>query len=83
MLQAKFLPFSNDTKIITCGQDSQIRMSVLDKCGLHSTSLIVKHDKSVHKIALQPQMPNTFLSAGEDGIVYSIDVREPKPVCSE
>lgn len=83
LLQAKFLPFSNDTKLITTGQDSQIRMSILDQCGLHSTGLIVKHERTVHKIALQPQMPNTFLSAGEDGIVYSIDVREPKPVCSK
>lgn len=77
------LPFSNNTKIITCGQDSQIRMSVLNQCGLRSTSLIVRHERAVHKIALQPQMSNTFLSAGEDGIVYSVDIREPKPVCSK
>ena len=62
--------------MVTCGADYQIRMCLLDQCGLKYTSLILEHAKRVHKIALQRQIPNTFLSAGEDGVVYSVDIRE-------
>lgn len=58
-------------------------MALLDSCGIKNTRLIIKHAKTVHKIALQRQMPNTFLSAGEDGVVYSIDIRESKPYCTK
>ena len=76
-MQAKFLPHTNDTQLITCGADNQIRISLLDESGLNSTYMVVKHENSVHKIALQRQLPHTFLSAGEDGAVFSIDIREP------
>ena len=82
-LQAKFLPYSNDRTLISCGQDYQVRKCLLDGCGLKSTSLITKHDKAVHKIAMQPQMPNSFLTAGEDGAVYSIDTRENDTFCTK
>lgn len=69
--------------MITCGQDHQVRMCLLDESGLESTSLLTTHERAVHKISMQPQMPHSFLTAGEDGVVNAIDVRENNTYCKK
>lgn len=39
----------------------------------------MEHRGPAHKLSLlSPFTPHTFLSGGEDGVVYSVDVREQK-----
>ncbi|KAG8226839.1 hypothetical protein J437_LFUL007080 [Ladona fulva] len=66
--------------IVSCARDGQVRLAELSSTGLcRATRRLAQHRGPAHKLALQPDAPHVFLSAGEDAIVYSLDVREPKP----
>ncbi|PSN50052.1 DDB1- and CUL4-associated factor 8 [Blattella germanica] len=80
VFQAKFLPLTGDTHIVSCGRDGQIRLAELSSTGVcRSTRRLAQHRGPAHKIAVQQETPHVFLSSGEDGLVMSLDVREPKP----
>lgn len=116
IFQAKFLPFTGDTHIVSTSRDGQVRdLNVLDwpSKSLHylalfphlaylqgyeketylkvrlaelsatgvcrSTKKLAQHRGPVNKAALIGDSPHCFLTGGEDGVVFHIDVREPRP----
>jgi len=78
VFQSKFLP--GDLLITSCSRDGQVRLAELSVTGsLRSTKKLAQHRGPAHKMTLLPDSPYIVLSAGEDGQVLSIDIREPKP----
>lgn len=79
ILQAKFLPLSGDCHIVSCARDGQVRLAVLSNTGVcKNTRLLARHRRPTHKLATHPATPHVFLSAGEDALVLSHDVRLSK-----
>ncbi|XP_069797472.1 DDB1- and CUL4-associated factor 8 [Narcine bancroftii] len=80
VFQAKFLPNSGDSTLAMCARDGQIRVAELSatEC-CKSTKRVAQHKGSAHKLALEPDSPCTFLSAGEDAVVFAIDLRQERP----
>ncbi|CAL8103437.1 unnamed protein product [Calicophoron daubneyi] len=80
IFHVKFLPETNDSKIVSCACDSEVRLANLSSDGslVGSTRVLVAHNRACHKLALPQGEPNIVLSAGADGQVFSIDVRVPK-----
>lgn len=77
VFQAKFMPSSRNMKMVSAARDGKIQRFLFSPGGLVSTDTLVEHHDAAHKIALEPCNPNTFLSCGEDGSVYDIDLRTP------
>lgn len=78
VFQSKFLP--GDLLITSCSRDGQVRLAELSVTGnLRSTRKLAQHRGPAHKMTLLPDSPYIVLSAGEDGQVLSMDIREPKP----
>ncbi len=70
---------SGDNHIVSSARDGQVRLAVLSSTGeCRSTRRLAHHRKPVNKLALLPETPHVFLSAGEDGRVMAIDVRGNK-----
>ncbi|KAK2895901.1 DDB1- and CUL4-associated factor 8 [Channa argus] len=80
VFQAKFLPHSGDSTLAMCARDGQIRVAELSatQC-CKNTKRVAQHKGAAHKLALQPDSPCFFLSAGEDAVVYGIDLRLDRP----
>jgi len=75
VFQSKFLP--GDLLITSCSRDGQIRLAQLDPAGsLRSTSKLAQHKGPAHKMTLVQDTDYQILSAGEDGQVISVDIRE-------
>uniref|UniRef100_A0AAR2L8J8 DDB1 and CUL4 associated factor 8 n=1 Tax=Pygocentrus nattereri TaxID=42514 RepID=A0AAR2L8J8_PYGNA len=80
VFQAKFLPHSGDTTLAMCARDGQIRiaeLSATQRC--KNTKRVAQHKGAAHKLALEPDSPCSFLSAGEDAVVFDIDLRLDRP----
>ncbi|XP_066537161.1 DDB1- and CUL4-associated factor 8 [Hoplias malabaricus] len=80
VFQAKFLPHSGDTTLAMCARDGQIRiaeLSATQRC--KNTKRVAQHKGAAHKLALDPDSPCSFLSAGEDAVVFGIDLRLDRP----
>nr|XP_023695264.1 DDB1- and CUL4-associated factor 8-like isoform X1 [Paramormyrops kingsleyae] len=80
VFQAKFLPHSGDSSLAMCARDGQIRvaeLSATQRC--KGTKRVAQHKGAAHKLALEPNSPCTFLSAGEDAVVFGIDLRLDRP----
>uniref|UniRef100_A0A8C9N2B9 DDB1- and CUL4-associated factor 8 n=1 Tax=Serinus canaria TaxID=9135 RepID=A0A8C9N2B9_SERCA len=77
---AKFLPNSGDSTLAMCARDGQVRVAELSatQC-CRSTKRVAQHKGASHKLALEPDSPCTFLSAGEDAVVFTIDLRQDRP----
>ncbi|XP_069491531.1 DDB1- and CUL4-associated factor 8 isoform X1 [Ambystoma mexicanum] len=80
VFQAKFLPNSGDSTLAMCARDGQVRIAELSatQC-CKNTKRVAQHKGACHKLALEPDSPCTFLSAGEDSVVFSIDLRQDRP----
>ncbi|XP_060112660.1 DDB1- and CUL4-associated factor 8 [Heteronotia binoei] len=80
VFQAKFLPNSGDSTIAMCARDGQVRVAELSatQC-CKNTKKVAQHKGASHKLALEPNSPCTFLSAGEDAVVFTIDLRQDRP----
>ncbi|XP_014662843.1 PREDICTED: DDB1- and CUL4-associated factor 8-like [Priapulus caudatus] len=77
VFQAKFLPFRNDTHIVSCARDGVVRIAELSSSGdCRTTRRLASHRGAAHKLSLEPDSPHVFLSAGEDGVIFEIDVRQ-------
>lgn len=46
--------------------------------GLRENQKLGQHRGPCHKLAILDDKPHVLLSAGEDGIVFSHDIRKPK-----
>jgi len=78
VFQSKIMP--GDLTIASCSRDGQVRLAELTTSGqLRSTKRLAQHKGPAHKMALIPGTGHSLLSAGEDGQVFMIDVRELKP----
>lgn len=75
VFQAKFMPFTDDSKIITSAADCQVRLSLLLENGSVETKRLSKHQGRVHSLAVEPGSPYVFYSCGEDGYVQHYDLR--------
>lgn len=80
VFQAKFLPNSGDSTLAMCARDGQVRVAELSatQC-CRGTKRVAQHKGASHKLALEPDSPCTFLSAGEDAVVFTIDLRQDRP----
>ncbi len=58
----------------------QVRAAFISEDGHAETKKLAKHSGRAHKLALEPDQPNCFLSSGEDGAVISFDMRSKKSV---
>ncbi|CAG5115618.1 unnamed protein product [Candidula unifasciata] len=80
VFQAKFMPFSGDCHVISCARDGQVRLAELSLTGVcKTTRKLAQHRGAAHKLALELDSPNVFLSCGEDAVTYLFDLREEKP----
>ncbi|GBG78376.1 hypothetical protein CBR_g26405 [Chara braunii] len=79
IFQAKVMPYSDNKTIVSCAADGQVRCGVISEAGTVETRLLGKHAHHAQKLALFPGSPSRFLSCGEDGVVYSFDLREKNP----
>ncbi|GFT02026.1 DDB1- and CUL4-associated factor 8 [Nephila pilipes] len=77
VFQTKFMPLSNDSFIVTCARDGQIRLGELSSAGVcKGTRKLAQHKGSAHKLSLQADSPHYFLTCGEDAAVFGIDLRQ-------
>ncbi|WIA43907.1 hypothetical protein OEZ86_010313 [Tetradesmus obliquus] len=79
IFQARMLPHSSGSRLITCAADGQVRLVELPE-GAGSLSvaktLLGEHMGRAHKLALDPLNPGCcFYSSGEDGQVLHYDLR--------
>ncbi|CAH0561312.1 unnamed protein product [Brassicogethes aeneus] len=80
VFQSKFLNLSGDLHIATCARDGQVRLTrVCREEGVRENRKMGAHRGPCHKLALINDQPQVLLSAGEDGLVLSHDVRRQKP----
>jgi len=78
VFQSKLMP--GDLLITSCSRDGQVRLAELSVTGaVRSTKKLGQHKGPAHKMSLLPDCPYVILSAGEDGQVLSVDIREQKP----
>ncbi|MFS7889753.1 putative transcription factor WD40-like family [Helianthus anomalus] len=75
IFQARIMPFTDDTKIITSAADGQVRLGQVGENGHVHTKKLGKHHGRVHKLAVEPGSPHIFYSCGEDGLVQHFDLR--------
>ncbi|GFP94841.1 ddb1- and cul4-associated factor 8 [Phtheirospermum japonicum] len=75
IFQARIMPFTDDSKIVTSSADCQVRLSQLLDNGSVETKRLSKHQGRVHKLAVEPGSPYVFYSCGEDGFVQHYDLR--------
>ncbi|CAL1300479.1 unnamed protein product [Larinioides sclopetarius] len=79
VFQAKFMPLSNDSFIVTCARDGAVRLGELSSEGVcKGTRKLAQHKGSAHKLSLQMDSPHYFLTCGEDAAVFGIDLRQEK-----
>jgi hypothetical protein len=80
VFQTKFMPYTGDSQIVTCARDGQVRLALISTSGSHiGTKKLAKHADSCHKLSIEYDSSNMFLSAGEDGIVFEVDLRQQSP----
>ncbi|XP_049367066.1 uncharacterized protein LOC125831979 isoform X2 [Solanum verrucosum] len=75
IFQTKFMPFTDDRKIITASADGQVRLGLVLENGRVETKKVGKHQGRVHKLAVEPGSPYILYSCGEDGFVQHYDLR--------
>ena len=56
----------------------QVRAAFISEDGQTETKKLAKHNGRAHKLALEVDQPQCFLSSGEDGAVLSFDLRTRK-----
>lgn len=75
IFDAKFMPYSDDSRIVTCANDGEVRYAQILEDGSVHVKNIVTHREAAQKLALEPGNPHVFYSCGEDAFVYRIDLR--------
>ncbi|ELW48301.1 DDB1- and CUL4-associated factor 8 [Tupaia chinensis] len=80
VFQAKFLPNCGDSILAMCARDGQVRVAELSATPhCKNTKHVAQHGGASHKLALDPSSPFTFLTSGEDAVVFTIDLRKEQP----
>lgn len=65
-----------DLRLITSARDGLVRNFIVPSCGKPYSTTLFKHIGSVHRVAVCSNNPFNVLTAGEDGMVISVDLRE-------
>eukprot|EP00884_Botryococcus_braunii_P005318 jgi/Botrbrau1/14788/Bobra.105_1s0003.2 len=74
------MPQTNNSTLLTCARDGQVRMSSLAEGGsLLESKMLYRHMGSSNKLALEPENPSCFYSCGADGQVCHYDLRCARP----
>lgn len=82
VFQAKFVDNlgannTDDFRLATSARDGEVRFVTVTPCGRSTNRLLHSHDEAVHKLAIFDTNPCEIYSAGEDGKVVHIDIRQP------
>ncbi|XP_055987089.1 DDB1- and CUL4-associated factor 8-like [Sorex fumeus] len=78
---ATFLSNCGDSALAICGRDGQIRVVELGSTpSCQNNKRVAQHRGAAHKMAPVPSCPYRFLTSGEDGAVFDIDLRREQPV---
>jgi len=87
IFSAKFLPATNDKKVVSCSGDGVIIISDLERNNTESQDVFNCHLGTVYDVVTIETEPNSFLSIGEDGTARWFDLRVNKscqvPHCKE
>ncbi|KAK1261274.1 hypothetical protein QJS04_geneDACA001290 [Acorus gramineus] len=75
VFQARIMPYTDDSTIITSAADGEVRYAQIREGGKVDTTLLAVHNGRVHKLAIEPGSPHIFYSCGEDGLVHHFDLR--------
>eukprot|EP00117_Sycon_ciliatum_P010150 scpid88606/ scgid12165/ DDB1- and CUL4-associated factor 8; WD repeat-containing protein 42A len=75
VFQAKFMPSCLNSMMVSTARDGLVRRHLLTPSGDVTSKTVAEHDDAAHKLALEPGNPHTVRSCGEDGKVFSIDLR--------
>ncbi|KAG5598846.1 hypothetical protein H5410_030216 [Solanum commersonii] len=75
IFQARFMPFTDDQKVVTAAADGQVRLGLLLENGHIETKRLGKHQGRVHNLAVEPGSPYILYSCSEDGFVQHYDLR--------
>lgn len=77
VFQTKFYGNGPDIQLITTARDGHVRNHVLPSSGGKPySSTLYKHIGPVHRASVGQKHPYDVITAGEDGIVISVDMRE-------
>lgn len=79
VFQTKFVEASgyrDEIEIISTGRDGQVRHTRVGPAGEVKRALLFKQSHPIHKIAIPARSPYEFLTACEDGVVKSYDLRD-------
>ncbi|KAE8663518.1 putative UDP-Glycosyltransferase superfamily protein [Hibiscus syriacus] len=74
VLQARFMPYTDDRSLVTCAADGEVRHAQILERGVE-TRLLAKHQGRAFKLAIEPGSPHVFYTCGTDGLVQHIDLR--------
>ncbi|KAB2091845.1 hypothetical protein ES319_A03G222600v1 [Gossypium barbadense] len=74
VLQAKFMPYTDDRSLVTCAADGEVRHAQILERGVE-TRVLAQHQGQAYKLAIEPGSPHIFYTCGEDGLVQHIDLR--------
>ncbi|XP_075250531.1 DDB1- and CUL4-associated factor 6-like isoform X2 [Convolutriloba macropyga] len=75
IFSAKFLPFSDDAKIVSCSGDGQLMYTEVLRPDTYGSFRFTCHQGSTANVETIEQEPNSFMSCGEDGTVRLFDIR--------
>ncbi|XP_004612520.1 DDB1- and CUL4-associated factor 8 [Sorex araneus] len=80
VFNAKFLSDCGDTALALCGRDGQIRVVEISSTPTcQNNKRVAQHWGAAHELAVMPYCPYRFLTSGEDGTVFDIDLRRHQP----
>ncbi|CAG9773673.1 unnamed protein product [Ceutorhynchus assimilis] len=83
IFSAKFLPYTNDTQIVSCSGDGLVLHSDLHyEHETYHNQFHCHGGTTTYEIVTVPDSPHSFMSCGEDGTVRWFDLRE-KSSCSQ
>ncbi|PPS08740.1 hypothetical protein GOBAR_AA11924 [Gossypium barbadense] len=71
VLQAKFMPYTDDRSLVTCAADGEVRHAQILERGVE-TRVLAQHQGQAYKLAIEPGSPHIFYTCGEDGLVQHI-----------
>lgn len=79
VFQSKFMPHTNNSTVVTCARDGQVRVGFIKPFAKkQETKKLAQHKGSAHKLSIEHGSANILKTAGEDATVFNIDLREPK-----
>ncbi|XP_062542797.1 DDB1- and CUL4-associated factor 8 [Armigeres subalbatus] len=79
VFQTKFVDASGyrgEIEIISTGRDGQVRQTRVGPAGNVTRTVLFKQSQPIHKIAIPARSQYEFLTACEDGIIKSYDLRD-------